>query len=442
MVVLFQRGPESAQSPEPDQQERAQVAAPATDGPSIEQVVRGRMVRAFFQPIIHLDSGDVVGYEALARGPVGTAFESPGPMFAAAAKAGLSWELDLVAHAAAFRAAVEAQLHPSTALFINVATPSSAGPVPPDLMPALALARARLRVFMEMSERSLSADAEATMLGIERARAAGWGIALDNVGVTAASLALMPFAYPDVVKIDVSLVHEQTHPYAPRVMNTVTAHAERTGAAIMAVGIESEAHARTARGLGAELGQGYHFGRPAPLDGQPVPRDPEHEIRLIAQRPVLPAKVTPYELATECRPALAVADPVLAALAGHVEQRAGLDPDPTVVLACLPKNQMVSGEPLAVLQTLAGNASYIGALVGELPANAIPDVHLVRLDDNDAMRRELTMILLGPHYSAMLTARRQASVTGGYAYRLVYDRTTVEQAAAVILRRINKASVS
>src|SRR5581483_2671929 len=267
MVVLFRRGPES---PEPVTQVLP-VLNEGGDALSIKQVVRGRMVRAFFQPVVHLDSGDVVGYEALARGPVGTNFESPGPMFGAASAAGLAWELDLVAHAAAFKAAVEAQMHPSTGLFINVATPSASGPVPEDLMGALALARARLRVFMEMSERSMSENAEATMLGIERARAAGWGISLDNVGVTAASLALMPFAYPDVVKIDVSLVHEQTHPYAPRVMNTVTAHAERSGASIMAVGIESEAHVRTARGLGAVLGQGYHFGRPAPLTEQLVP---------------------------------------------------------------------------------------------------------------------------------------------------------------------------
>ncbi|HKT04887.1 MAG TPA: EAL domain-containing protein [Rugosimonospora sp.] len=421
-----------------------QPPAGGGDALTIQQVVGGRMVRAFFQPVIHLDSGEVVGYEALARGPVGTAFESPGPMFAAAGAAGLAWELDLVAHAAAFKAAVEAKVHPSAALFINVATPSASGPVPEDLMGALALARARLRVFMEMSERSLSENAEATMLGIERARTAGWGIALDNVGVTAASLALMPFAYPDVVKIDVSLVHEQTHPYAPRVMSTVTAHAERSGASIMAVGIESEAHARTARGLGAVLGQGYHFGRPLPLTEQLVPREPQHQIHLIAQRPAVSGKTTPFTLATQDRPPLSVADQVLATLAGHLEQRAGLDPDPMVVLACLPKNQMISGEPLAILQNMARNASFIGALIGQLPPAAIPDVHLVRLDDNEPMRRELTLILLGPHYSALLTARRQASVTerGGYAYRLVYDRLTVEQAAGVILRRINKASLT
>ncbi|OLB82519.1 MAG: hypothetical protein AUI14_00600 [Actinobacteria bacterium 13_2_20CM_2_71_6] len=310
------------------------------------------------------------------------------------------------------------------------------GPVPDDLAPTLALAQARLRVFLEMSERSLSVDPQATLQGIERARAAGWGVALDNVGVTAHSLAVMPFANPDVVKIDVSLVHERTHPHAPRVMNALTAHAERTGASIMAVGIETEAHARTARGLGAVLGQGYHFGRPGPLPT--VPRVPTQPIGLI---PALspPAKVdTPFGLATADHPALPAPVSVLAALASHVEQRASLDPDPAVVLACLPRNQMISGAPLALLQMLARNASFIAALVGDVPPHPIPDVRLVRLPFNDPLRKEWTVIVLGPHYSAMLTARERANRRDpdDFAYRLVYDRTTVVRASQVILQRL------
>ena len=67
----------------------------------------------------------------------------------------------------ASQAAVKARLNSLTSLFINAATPSVSGPVPDDLAPTLALAQARLRVFMEMSERSLSSDAEATMLELD-----------------------------------------------------------------------------------------------------------------------------------------------------------------------------------------------------------------------------------------------------------------------------------
>ena len=42
------------------------------------------MLRAVFQPIFRLSTTEVLGYEALLRGPVGTAMESPAALFAAA----------------------------------------------------------------------------------------------------------------------------------------------------------------------------------------------------------------------------------------------------------------------------------------------------------------------------------------------------------------------
>jgi EAL domain-containing protein (putative c-di-GMP-specific phosphodiesterase class I) len=47
-----------------------------------------------FQPLIDLDSGDVVAYEALAPGPAGSPLESPAALFAAAYGSGRVAELD------------------------------------------------------------------------------------------------------------------------------------------------------------------------------------------------------------------------------------------------------------------------------------------------------------------------------------------------------------
>ena len=49
-------------------------------------------------------------------------------------------------------------------------------------------------------------------------------------------------------------------------INAVRAEAERSGAVILAEGIETEAHLRRAEAIGARLGQGWLFGRPGPLD--------------------------------------------------------------------------------------------------------------------------------------------------------------------------------
>ena len=42
-----------------------------------ERVLRDRLLRTVFQPIVRVQSGAVVGYEALIRGPAGSILESP-----------------------------------------------------------------------------------------------------------------------------------------------------------------------------------------------------------------------------------------------------------------------------------------------------------------------------------------------------------------------------
>lgn len=71
----------------------------------IEDVLAAGGVWSAFQPIIELDTGRVVAYEALARGPEGP-LERPDLLFAAARRAGVLAELDEACRAAAFHGAV------------------------------------------------------------------------------------------------------------------------------------------------------------------------------------------------------------------------------------------------------------------------------------------------------------------------------------------------
>jgi EAL domain-containing protein (putative c-di-GMP-specific phosphodiesterase class I) len=52
------------------------------------RVLDERAVQPVFQPLIDLDNRHVVGYEALARGPMGSALETPAALFGAAWRAG------------------------------------------------------------------------------------------------------------------------------------------------------------------------------------------------------------------------------------------------------------------------------------------------------------------------------------------------------------------
>jgi EAL domain-containing protein (putative c-di-GMP-specific phosphodiesterase class I) len=59
-----------------------------------------------------------------------------------------------------------------------------------------------------------------------------------------------------VIKLDLRLVQGQPSPEQAAIVSAVAAERERTGAAILAEGIETEEHLLVARSLGATLGQG------------------------------------------------------------------------------------------------------------------------------------------------------------------------------------------
>ncbi len=119
-----------------------------------------------------------------------------------------------------------------------------------------------------MTERAVAARPAELLTTVARVRELGWGFALDDVGADSASLAFMPFLLPDVIKLDLDLVQGVPTRATAEVMHAVNAHAERSGAWVLAEGIETEAHLTAARALGATLGQGWMYGKPAT---EPVP---------------------------------------------------------------------------------------------------------------------------------------------------------------------------
>ncbi len=86
----------------------------------LDFLLRHDGIRALYQPIVDIASRDVVAYEALARGPAGSALEMPDALFAAAGRAGRTHELDCQCQRAALRGAERAGLGRRIRLFVNV----------------------------------------------------------------------------------------------------------------------------------------------------------------------------------------------------------------------------------------------------------------------------------------------------------------------------------
>ncbi|WP_336921022.1 diguanylate cyclase domain-containing protein [Aquipuribacter sp. SD81] len=416
----------TASAPVPAAGTATEVEAAVADG-----------IRSVFQPIVDLDTGAVVAYEALARGPRGSALERPDQLFAAAREAGVLAELDAACRTAAFRGAIEQGLLAPLTLFVNV-EPEVLDSAPLDDLLAIAGgAPGSLRVVVEITERALAARPAELLRTVDRVREIGWGVAVDDVGADAVSLAFMPLLRPDVVKLDLRLVQERPGPAVAQVMNAVNAYAESTGALVLAEGIEDERHLRVARGLGARLGQGWLFGRPGPT---PATGLAVGELRLPTPPVADPAGTSPFALLSPHHEVRRAPKQLLIELSKQLEREALRLGETAVVAATFQEARHFTPATAGRYRDLVERTAFVCALGEDLPAEPLPGLRGTTLATDDPVRGEWDVVVLGPHFGAALLARDLGD-TGPdaqrtFEYALTYERATVVDAARCLLARV------
>ena len=100
-----------------------------------------------------------------------------------------------------------------------------------DLLAIAAGAPGELRLVLEITERALAARPAELLRTVERVRALGWGVAVDDVGADSMSLAFLPAARAPTSSSSTSgSCRSAPGPAIAEIMNAVNAHAERTGA--------------------------------------------------------------------------------------------------------------------------------------------------------------------------------------------------------------------
>jgi EAL domain-containing protein (putative c-di-GMP-specific phosphodiesterase class I) len=403
----------------------------------LDAVIDRRLIRAVFQPIVDLDTGEVVAFEGLARGPAGSPLEAPEALFAAAAAAGRVSDLDWVCRAAAYRSFLERDLG-CVQLLVNC-EPSTLGTVcPADLQPVMDRAAVSLRTVVEVTERGLTTDPSRLLDSVRTLRAGvGRVIALDDVGAEPDTLAIMPFLQPDIVKLDLSLIQRRTNVAVARVMSAVLAHAERTGAAVLAEGIERFEHVAMARSLGARYGQGWFLGRPDELPAHVPP--PSAPIPMAT--PVhIEHGGSPYCVVADRRPVRRASKRTLIALSRHIETR-GLDVDDrAVMLSCLQHRRFFTSRTRQHLIEIAASAAFVAVLGKDMPAQPHERIRGASLPPGDPLEGEWHVLLVGPHFAAGLIAR-DVGDTGPdldrrFDYVITHDRDLVITAASMLLERV------
>jgi EAL domain-containing protein (putative c-di-GMP-specific phosphodiesterase class I) len=217
-----------------------------------------------YQPIVALADRSVVAHEALLRGLVDGREVGGGDLFFVAESAGWLPRLDRIGRESAITGA--AHWLGADQLYVNV-NPTSI------YRPQVCLASTERvahdsglepgQLVVEVVESEAFADRGHLISVLEHYRSLGWRIALDDVRAGWSSLSLLAAVRPDVVKLDKALVQELPDEGARVVLRAVTELAHQLGAVVVAEGVETERLAEEVTALGADLGQGWLFGRPA-----------------------------------------------------------------------------------------------------------------------------------------------------------------------------------
>ncbi len=418
----------------------ATVGLPADTTEALRSLLATGGLRSAFQPLVDLDSGEVLGYEALARGPAGSGMVEAAALFAAAARAGRTAELEWCCRAAALQGALAAELGHGLTLFVNVLPEVPCEPVPLQHLDTIERATRDLRVVLEVTEQAVLAEPGQLLRTVDWARERGWGIALDDIGADPGSLAMMPFLEPDVIKLDLRLVQARPDPEVGLLVSAVLAQVERSGASVVAEGIETDAHREAALAMGATLGQGWLYGRPGDLPaGGPLPSQTVPLLRTSAPRP----EVTPYTVVSSARPVRRGNRALIEGIAGYLEEQAVAWRDGPVVLSTFTNGAQAANGRLDRYERLARQGSYVVALGAGISPRLSRGVRSARLPAGHRLGDEWSIVIVGPHYAGALVAVARDGDPGGptaptdaYDYAVTHDRAVVIAAGRALLRQL------
>jgi EAL domain-containing protein (putative c-di-GMP-specific phosphodiesterase class I) len=162
------------------------------------------------------------------------------------------------------REALRALNHISTFAYVSVnASPAT---VESGALARMLSERDVSRIVLEVTEQAVVSDYDRILRQLDVLRGRGMRIAVDDAGAGYAGLQQILRLRPDLIKLDMSLTRDLDADHArASLVEAMTGFARRTGAVVVAEGIETEAELAALRGLGAGCGQGYLLGRPEAL---------------------------------------------------------------------------------------------------------------------------------------------------------------------------------
>lgn len=225
----------------------------------VTKIVSEERLLTAFQPIRSLATGNVIGAEALSRFATEDG-SGPEYWFQEASAVGLGSELEFAAMTSALMSARNLPDHVYVAL--NVSPQTCVDPALLAFVDNMPLAPDR--IVLEMTEQAPVDDYDELTAALAPLRSRGVRIAIDDAGSGFASMRHVLQIRPDIIKLDRTLISGiDRDSYKDALGAAIVDFANRTGATIVAEGIETHAELEAVTALGMTAGQGYLLGRPS-----------------------------------------------------------------------------------------------------------------------------------------------------------------------------------
>jgi EAL domain-containing protein (putative c-di-GMP-specific phosphodiesterase class I) len=235
----------------------------------LRRAIDSNEIVPYFQPIVELRSGLLIGFEALARWhhpQRGTVH--PDEFIPIAERTGLNGLLLGNLLRSIFTASSSIPEHLTLSVNISL-TQLTDRSLPRHICRAAEQSGFPLnRLILEITENSLVGDTEHAYLIANELKEQGSQLALDDFGTGYSSLRHLQALPFDEIKIDASFVRSMTHTRESRkIAAAVIGLGNSLGLVTVAEGIEHQTHADMLLWLGCERGQGFLYGRAVPPEG-------------------------------------------------------------------------------------------------------------------------------------------------------------------------------
>lgn len=225
----------------------------------IESLLGGHGHAMVWQPIMDMETGEMLGVESLSRFADST--RSPSDWFDEALEVGLSSQLE----SRAIRKGLEvlAHLPDSACVTVNAASLVVTNGEIDHILAQLPLER----IVLEITEHEAVADYEALSQALRPFRDKGLRIAVDDAGAGYANFRHILLLQPDIIKLDMSLTRDIDSDVTKRSLAAALKWFSREiGASLIAEGVETRTERDALVQLGISRAQGFYMHRPMDLE--------------------------------------------------------------------------------------------------------------------------------------------------------------------------------